>query len=411
MATRTARNITKQEDIDYIINTKEEDMTLSFFMETFGEFNGKSRFNPYDEITIPKGAYGSHGKSNTESFKTTVGIFIFNRFFIEKDLIDVLGYINKEITPGVCDDINQALSYALLEDKIEREVFVRYLQKSQFMMPLTSILSPNYTEKMLTCTKVINKKKEELLKKYEKEIDAGDPIVGTKIEKELLDFAIDYMKGDPSMDMFMSGASGNLGNNFKNMFVMKGIIKDPDPNAKQKYHLASSNYIDGMKAEEYPLFANSLAAGPFSRAKKTEVGGALEKLFLYGYQHIKMDDIGSDCGTKRYITVDLTKKNVSLWMYSFIIDRGKLVELTSDNMDKYIGTTVKVRFSSLCEDKKQGCICNMCMGNLPVRRGVTNVGIETTQIASTLKNASMKAFHDSVQKMTKVNVDDVFCSE
>ena len=39
----------------------------------------------------------------------------------------------------------------------------------------------------------------------------------------------------------------------------------------------------------------------------------------------------------------------------------------------------------------------MCGGNLPYRRGVLNVGIETTQVASTLKNKSMKSFHDSVQ--------------
>ena len=42
--------------------------------------------------------------------------------------------------------------------------------------------------------------------------------------KELLDFALEYMKGDPSMDMFLSGARGSIGNNFKNMFVMKGVI-------------------------------------------------------------------------------------------------------------------------------------------------------------------------------------------
>lgn len=408
MAVRKAKKITNPKDIEFISNITEDDITLSFIAEMFGEFDHGVRFNPYDEIEIPAGKYGIEGKKNKKPIYTTVGIYVFNKYFFERDLIDIFGYMNQTIDSKIFDKLNDKLSAALLEDDIELEVLKRYLMKTQKMMPYVSILSPNYTDKMLTCTKEINKKKNELLKKYEKEIDAGDPIIGTKIDNELLDFAKQYLKDDPAMDMFISGARGTVGNNFKNMFVMKGVIKDPDPNAKQKYHIATSNYLDGIKPEEYSLFANSLAAGPFARARKTAVGGYLEKLFLYAYQHVKMDVPGSDCGTKRFKKVTLTDKNIKSWMYSYIIEGDKLVELTSKNKDKYVGKTVKFRFSSLCEDKNPGCICNMCGGNLPYRRGVTNVGIETTQIASTMKNKSMKAFHDSVQTMHVMDIRKAF---
>ena len=408
MATRKAKVIRDTKDIDYISNIKEEDITLSFIMETFGEFNGKSRFNPYDEIEIPKGRYGIEGYKNKEPIYTTVGLYVFNKFFIEKDLIKIFGYINKNVDDDVFGDINSTLSTALLEDDISVSTLKRYLMKTQKVMPYVSILAPNYTEKMLTCSKVIDKKKAELYKKYKDGIDAGDPAIATKMEKELLAYALDYMKDDPSMDMFISGARGSVGNNFKNMFVIKGAIKDPDPNAKQKYKVAMSNYIDGISPEEYSLFANSLAAGPFARAKKTEVGGALEKLFLYGLQHVKMDVPGSDCKTKRTKTVSLTKKNIKRWMYSYVMVGETPVEITSKNKDKFIGKTVKIRFSSLCEDKNPGCICNICGGNLPYRRGIQNSGIETTQIASTMKNKSMKSFHDSVQQMHVMDVRRAF---
>jgi hypothetical protein len=104
---------------------------------------------------------------------------------------------------------------------------------------------------MITCTKAIGKKKEELLKKYKKEIEAGDPVITEKIEKELLEFAKEYIGDDPSMDTILSGAGGDFNNKFKNMFVMKGAIADPDPNAKQKYRIVTGNYIDGIPAEEY----------------------------------------------------------------------------------------------------------------------------------------------------------------
>ena len=389
---RKAKVITNKKDIEYIANTKEEDITTTFIMENFGEFDGKVKFHPYDEITIPPNSYGKD-KKNKNSFTTTVGIYIFNKYFIEQDLAFLFphGYINQTVDKKMINKINKKLSYALAEDDITVDILKKYLLKTQKTMPYVSIFSPNYTDKMLTCTKAIEKKKQELLDKYAEDIENDNEVVASKIEKELLDFATDYLKDDPSLDMFLSGARGTIGNNFKNMFVMKGAIKDPDPNAKHKYHIATSNLVDGIKPEEYSLFANSLSAGPYSRAKKTEVGGELEKLFLYGYQHVTLDEPGSDCGTSRYIKVKLDSNNIDLYMYCYIIEGSRLVEITSKNMDKYIGKTVKMRFASLCENKN-GKICNKCAGNLEYRRGETNIGIASTKVASTLKNISMKAF-------------------
>ena len=39
-------------------------------------------------------------------------------------------------------------------------------------------------------------------------------------------------------------------------------------------------------------------------------------------------------------------------MYSYIVEGSRLVELTSDNRDSYIGKTVKFRYSGLCESEK-----------------------------------------------------------
>ena len=406
---RKSRTIIKPDEINYLLNISKElrENTTTTIMELFGEFNGKSKFNPYDIIEIPANSYGPEGKKNKKPFKTTVGIWIFNKYFIEEDLFDIFKYINKNIDDGVFGDINTQLSYALAEDRINTKQLADYSMKCQLFMSYVSVLSPNYTEKMLTCTKAINLKKRELLKKYAKEIEAGDEVVATKMEKELLDYAMEYMKGDPSMDMFLSGARGTVGNNFKNMFVMKGVIKDPDPNAKQPYKVATSNYIDGITPEEYALFANALAAGPYSRAAKTANGGYLEKLFLGALQHVTVGPEGSDCKTENTITVTLDKKNIKSFMYSYIKEGSKLIELTSENKDKYLGKTVKFRYASLCQ-MKNGVKCNKCIGNAWYRLGKTNAGASTPKIPSTLKNISMKAFHDSVQKLEAIDIDKIF---
>ncbi len=406
MSSRKSKKITSPKDIEYLVNIKEKDITTSFIMDIFGEFETGQRFRPYDIIEIPANSYGPEGEKNKKPFVTTVGIWIFNKYFIEEDLFDMFKYVNKTIDKKMYGKLNNEISVAVLEDRLPLETMKRFNMKTQKCMPYISILAPNYTDKMLTCTEVINKKKKELYKKYEEQIKKGDEIAASRMEKELLDFAIEYMGDDPSMDMFISGARGSIGNNFKNMFVMKGVIKDPDPNAKQKYNVAMSNYIDGISPDEYALFANSLAAGPYARAKKTENGGYREKLFLRAFQHLTLDPPGSDCGTKRYIEVILTESNINEWMYSYIIEGSKLVELTSQNKSKYIGKKVKVRFSALCESKTG--ICNKCMGNLYYRLDKTNVGTSLTQIPSVQKNIAMKSFHDSTQSLYDMDLEKIF---
>lgn len=405
MADRESIKINDKELINHIINIQESDIKQSFIYDLFGEFNGKSKCNPYDLIDIPIGYYGSDKKKNKNVFTTTVGSWIFNKWFIEKDFFDIFGYINKTITKGLFGDINTQLSYALMEDRITIQTLKRYLMKTQLAMPLVSILAPNHSEKLLSCTKAINKKKSELFEKYKKELEAGDVHIAELVEKELLDFAIDYMGEDPAMDTFLSGARGNIGNNFKNIFVMRGAIRNFDPNAKQEYNITKSSFIDGITKEEYSLFCNSSAAGPYSRGKKTEDGGHLENLFTRAYQDIVLGDPGSDCHTDKYIEVELDKKNFSRYMYNNIIQGSELIELNSQNKDKFIGKKVKMRFAALCTQEKP---CNACAGNFYYKLGIKNVGLSLMQIPSAFKNKAMKAFHDSTVKTTEMDPMSAF---
>lgn len=403
---RKANEIKDKELISYLLNLTEDDcLTLSKMMDLLGDFGNGEKCKPYDYFQVPADSYGPEGKRNKKPFYTTVGLWIFNRAFIEKDLFDLFQYINDPITKKVHGKINNELSYAILEDRISLDVLKRFEQKVQKFMPLVSILSASYTDKMLTITDSIDKKKKELLKKYKEGIDKQDPKVMSIIEKELLDYSREILKDDPSMDMFNSGARASFENNFKNMFVSKGAVKNPDPT--KGYDLITSSYMDGVSKEEYVAFASSLAAGPYSRAKKTETGGYWEKLFLRAYQHLTLLPAGSDCGTNKTLKVYLTDKNIDGWMYSYIVEGSKLVELTSENKSKYLNKEVKLRFSAFCE-AKDGHFCNKCAGNLFYRLGIDNVGSATPQIPSKIKNLLMKKFHNSVVNFSDMDIDKVF---
>lgn len=402
---RKSNTITKKEDIDYFISLDQDTLTgLSFIMDNFGEFGDKRKFNPYDIITIPAGSYGPEKKRNKNAFTTTVGIFIFNKCFIESDLFDILGYINEPITKKVAGKINSKISYAVLEDKISLKAMKDYIMKTQKYQPYSNILCPSFTMNMLLITDSIAKRKKELLDKNKEAIAKGDEKVISAIEKELLAYCEELLDDDPSMDLYKSGAKGSFGNNFKNLFVMRGAIKDPDPT--KGYDIVTSNYMDGISKDDYHKTAKSLAAGPYSRAKKTQYGGYWEKLFLRAFQHIILLEAGSDCGTDRTIDVAIGDNNAGMVMYNYIVEGSRLVELTSDNIDNYKGKTVKLRFSSLCEDKKG--ICNKCAGNLFYRLGIKNVGVTTPQLASRLKVIALKAFHDSQVQLHEIDVAKAF---
>lgn len=412
---RVSKEIKDTNAIEELLNLTEKDITMSLIMNLFGDFGEYQKFNPYDIITIPTGRYGGpipdgSTKSNKAPFTTTVGRLIFNKYFIEcePELLQLLGYVNDNVGKKAYGKLFDTLGYAILEDRISMETYKRFCVRTQKFMPYVSILAPNHSDNMLTITKKINKKKAELIKANQEAFDKGDVIVVDKISKELLDYARELMKDDPAMDMFLSGAGGSFENNFKNMFIMRGSVQDPDP--RKSYNIITSNYIDGVSREEYSKLANTLAAGPYSRSKKTELGGYWEKLFLTAFQHIILQEPGSDCGTKRHITMKLTDKNIGMVMYCYVInDDGSLTEITSQNQNKFIGKTVKLRFSSMCEAKDG--ICNMCAGNLFYRLGIRNVGASTPQIPSKLKVLSMKLFHDDQLNFTEMDPMKAFCPD
>ena len=116
------------------------------------------------------------------------------------------------------------------------------------------------------------------------------------------------------------------------------------------------------------------------------------------HKHIDEFVLETEEGTKRTKEVHLTEDNIDLWMYSYIVEGDKLVELTSDNKDKYLGKTVKFRFAIFCESKKG--ICSKCAGHFFHRIGIKNVGIASYNMMSRIKNIAMKAFHDPTVKVT-----------
>lgn len=398
---RTPKHINNPKDVDYLVNISSYDAARkSTIMNLFADFGSGPRFNVYDTIDIPKGKYGK-SKKNKNNFTTTVGLWIFNKGMLE-DISDIVGYVNEPITADVYDDLNKTLSYALLEEKITIDQLKDFIIQSQIYMSCTTALCTSHSDKMLLCTKEVEKKKKELLKKYGEDIKNKDINAAKKMEKELVSYTKEYMGDDPAMDMYKSGGGASFGSNFKDMYIMKSVVSMADGS----YDTITSSYISGMNKEDFVLVNDAGYCGAYYRSKKTAGGGYQEKLFVRALQHIKILPKGSDCGTKRTITITFNKKNITDYMYSFVVQGSRLIEINSSNYQSFIGKTVKLRYSSMCESKHG--ICEKCAGTLFNRIGITNAGLATAQLPCKIKLVAMKKFHDSNVQLREMDVAKAF---
>ena len=121
-------------------------------------------------------------------------------------------------------------------------------------------------------------------------------------------------------------------------------------------------------------------------------------------QSEKLDKAGSDCGATKTVTVKLTEKNKKDFVYRYIVEKGQLVELTPEELNKRVNTIVQLRTPMYCLGKD---VCNICAGNMNYKLGNTNIGLGCSRIANALLKLGMKKFHIANLKSKQIDPDDM----
>ena len=78
--TRVSKPIKNQEILDSLINITADQITKSYVMELFGDFDGKRKCSQYDTLVIPPGKIIIGGKPNKNSFVTTAGLYLLIQY-------------------------------------------------------------------------------------------------------------------------------------------------------------------------------------------------------------------------------------------------------------------------------------------------------------------------------------------
>ena len=398
---KTLTNDEKQ----FFLNIKWEDITLEFLQNIFADKYDPikkkvipSKFNTYDEFSLKKNEY-----FNKEDIKTNCGLFIVNKFLFEKELSEVTGYVNEPFSDDMISSVSKKLDYALLTDAITPEAYINYLNNISWLAySFNTEVSTSLTIHSMRELPEVRKAKEQLLKENKDKIAAGDVPTATMIEKKLIAVGKEAMKNDTAMDLYESGARGGFNVAYKNAQIMKGPVYN---DTKKKFEIMTNPLIEGIDKDDVPALANNAIDSAYGKAIASGECGYLTKKIAAGCQTSILDKKGTDCGTKMYTELTLTKANIDYYQYNYMVEGSKLVRLEPNNKDKYIGKKVKMRTNNFCIGKK---ICNKCAGDIFYMLGIDNIGLTGGRISNTLLNYRMKAMHDSTVHTYELDIANDF---
>lgn len=267
-----SNNKLSDEDKELFLSLNPKDITFSMLVDWFGDTvdisdnnrnnnKKKSKYNPTDILTISPSEYSLVKQPIT----TTLGRLIFNKIIIEKiGLQDILGYVNYVLDDGGFGKVENTVTEALKEDKITVSQMYEYTDTRDWLgLQLHSVITTSFTPGVLKVPEDVKKLKKELLKKYEKELKEGDPKASEIIEKALISKTKESLKDDIGMDLYVSGARGSIGNNYKNMYLMRGAIKN---SMNDNFDVITSSLLDGLQKNNMAAHANSILAGALPKA-------------------------------------------------------------------------------------------------------------------------------------------------
>ena len=393
----------------WVLSLKPEDITKELFDSKFSlryDVETKKMIKPelslQDEFILEKGEY----PTVTQATKTNIGQYLVNQCLFGRTprIQVVLGYIAKPFNKSVIEDYEDKMAKATLMEKITLDDWAIYFNAIQWLgNTINTNVSPSFTPNTAKVLPAVKKRREELVKANKEKLDAGDIATSVKIEKELLDLAKKELKDDVGMIVYDSKCKPKFDVAYKNMYATRGMVYMAN---KERFDFGKTAFADGLEKSDVPQYSNSVVNGAYAKALDSGVAGYVTKKMFATYQAVTLGPHGSDCHTKGYRKLVITKNNYGKLKNRYIIDGNNLVELTDDNVSKYMGKEVKMRSALYClfpGDK----LCSKCAGEMFYRQGIENVGMATSQIGNDFLNFLMKSFHDATTHVTDVDVNDM----
>lgn len=210
----------------------------------------------------------------------------------------------------------------------------------------------------------------------------------------------------PIMDVIRSGAlSGSKANSIKTIVLWKGFVNDAEGNLIKEP--LSDNFTSGYSARGYFDSGKAAVKGISDRVINTSIPGDLSRKLVFGTSSIVAHPTLDDCGTKLTFELLIKPEDKNRFNSRWIVVNNKLVQISGQVPEKYIGTFVNLRSPIYCRSKK---LCRKCTGDVPVKSNAMNIGrVSATTVGERGTQLIMQTFHTGgVVTLEKIDfIDEV----
>lgn len=345
-----------------------------------------------DDINL---AYGDllNLKKNITS---TYGNMLFNAMVLVYAFGEKIPYMEGRITvPAVEKIIEQRLQDDPKPgEKIDPNAlyvseYKRFNEAMFALAGLTQLCVPSATPKTMTTDPRIATRRAELLEEYKDRLH--DPVIQAKIDQELIAMDRAWMKGDEGEGFYIKDKSFDVVR--KKTMVLQGSVQG----FGVKGELVPTSLNEGWDIKHLPAMSNQLRDGSFSRGAETMLGGEATKFNYRIFQNTVISE--EDCGSKFGLPVHFDELRGPRFLSSSVITPQGLVEITEENLPKFMGKTVLVRSPIYCKTKGAN-FCAVCMGR-KISSTPTAISTYAADVGSTFLAISMSAMHGKSLKVAK----------
>lgn len=254
---------------------------------------------------------------------------------------------------------------------------------------LAQLFTPATTEKSLVTDPKIKELKKKRLEENKDRLH--DPAVISSIKNELIAVDKQWVKGDDAEDFLLSKKSYD-------QVRVKTMIMHGEESAFSdgtQVTLIPTSLDDGLNLNNLPEYSNAIRQASFNRGSETALGGELAQFLIRIFQNHMVTE-KEDCGTKMGLVRNIPVGNADFYLGLNIVEGGKVVTLTEDNIGQYAGKDVLLRSAQYCREAGNG-YCHACIGAVNAKYPEA-LGGQALDIGSTILYIFMKKAHGSALK-------------
>lgn len=336
---------------------------------------------------------------------TKFGIAIANYLLLTDPFGNKIDYINGEVDAS---KIESKILDLLTSDKVsDKEItikeYTKFADNANFMVNFSRLVSVSATYKSMLPPPGIVEYKNKVMKEFRDKY--GDDVFTdytkvAELETLLKDFDDAWLKDDPSYGKLTSGKVKNKAR--VKLFLTYGAETGFDRSGKAMLVKNSLNEGWPTDTEELSRMYNASRAGSYDRGSETQKGGTAAKVVLRATNSIRIVD--NDCGSRLTKPFFVTNSNSAVTIGRNILDNGKLIPITSTNINSYIGKEVKFRSPAYCLEK-DGNFCSACVGP-KLTTYKDGISLLVLNVSSILLAISMSKIHGQELSTIELDLDD-----